>query len=154
LRGLVVVAPAQAADGEAERIPLPLPSIFPNCAPQVGFAFWRAMRTTPKGIFLEAVFPSQRARTRYPSPGSPVTSTPEIGKYLDAEEQALAQSLETSGAPLKSVLNPRRKREIEFMARAAMTDERAKISLRVPKRPNAPEVARAPGGDTLPDVDQ
>ncbi len=63
-----------------------------------------------------------------------MTKTPEIGKYLDAEEQALVQSFETSGAPLKSVLNPRRKREIELMARAAMTDERAKISLRVPKR--------------------
>jgi predicted DNA binding CopG/RHH family protein len=63
-----------------------------------------------------------------------MTRTPEIGKYLAAEEQALVQSFETSGAPLKSVLNPRRKREIELMARAAMTDERAKISLRVPKR--------------------
>jgi predicted DNA binding CopG/RHH family protein len=63
-----------------------------------------------------------------------MTRTPEIGKYLDAEEQALVQSFEASGAPLKSVLNPRRRREIELMARAAMTDERANISLRVPKR--------------------
>ncbi len=44
------------------------------------------------------------------------------------------QSFETSGAPLKSVLDPRRKREIELMARPAMTNERAKISLRVSKR--------------------
>ncbi len=63
-----------------------------------------------------------------------MTTTPKIDKYLDAEEQALVQSFETSGAPLKNVLNPRRKREIEVMARGAMTDERAKISLRVPKR--------------------
>ena len=46
----------------------------------------------------------------------------------------MASPLNSSGAPLKSVLNPRRKREIERMARAAMTDECAKISLRAPKR--------------------
>ena len=63
-----------------------------------------------------------------------MTKTPEIGKFLDAEEQALIQSFETSGGPLKSRLTPARKREIESMARAAMTDERAKISLRVPRR--------------------
>jgi len=68
---------------------------------------------------------------------------PEIGKYLAAEEQALVQSFETSGAPLNSVLNPRRKREIELMARAAMTDERAKISLRAPKRDLTPPKSRA-----------
>ena len=63
-----------------------------------------------------------------------MTKTPEVGKFLDAEEQALIQSFETSGVPLKSRLTPARKREIESMARAAMTDERAKISLRVPRR--------------------
>ena len=63
-----------------------------------------------------------------------MTKTPEIGKTLDADEQELVQSLETSAAPLKSLLTPRRRREIELMARAAMMDERAKISLRVPKR--------------------
>jgi len=63
-----------------------------------------------------------------------MTKTPEVGKFLDAEEQALIQSFETSGGPLKSRLTPARKREIESMARAAMTDERAKISLRVPRR--------------------
>lgn len=63
-----------------------------------------------------------------------MSKTPEIGKFLDAEEQALIQSFETSDAPFKSRLTPARKREIELMAQAAMTDERAKISLRVPKR--------------------
>ena len=63
-----------------------------------------------------------------------MTKTPEVGKFLDAEEQALIQSFETSGAPFKSRLTPARKREIESMARAAATDERAKISLRVPRR--------------------
>jgi predicted DNA binding CopG/RHH family protein len=65
---------------------------------------------------------------------SPMKKTPEIGRYLDDEEKALVQAFETSGAPVKSGLTPQRKREIEAMARATMTDERAKISLRVPKR--------------------
>jgi hypothetical protein len=64
------------------------------------------------------------------------------------------QSFETSGAPLKSLLNPRRKREIELMARAAMTDERAKISLCAPKRDLTRLKSRAPGGDALSDADQ
>jgi hypothetical protein len=59
--------------------------------------------------------------------------TPEIGRNLDDEEKALVQASETSDAPVKSGLTPNRKREIEAMARATMTDERAKISPRVPK---------------------
>ncbi len=42
------------------------------------------------------------------------------------------EAFETSEAPLKSWLTLKRKREIESMARAAMSDERAKISLRIP----------------------
>jgi predicted DNA binding CopG/RHH family protein len=45
--------------------------------------------------------------------------------------------------PVKSGLTPERKREIEAMARATMTDERAKISLRVPKRDLARLKSRA-----------
>jgi predicted DNA binding CopG/RHH family protein len=63
-----------------------------------------------------------------------MTRTPEIGKFLDAEEKALIESFEAAAASLKGKLTPKRRREIESMARAAMTDERAKISLRVPKR--------------------
>ena len=63
-----------------------------------------------------------------------MTKTPEVGKFVDAEEQALVQSFETSDAPLESRLTTAREREIESMAQAAMPDERAKISLRVPKR--------------------
>jgi hypothetical protein len=60
--------------------------------------------------------------------------TPEIGRFLDDEERALVQAFEASDAPVRSGLTPKRKREIEAMARATMTDECAKISLRVPKR--------------------
>jgi len=60
--------------------------------------------------------------------------TPESGRYLDADEKAFVQAFETSDAPLKSGLTHKRRREIESMARAAITDERAQISLRVPRR--------------------
>jgi predicted DNA binding CopG/RHH family protein len=60
--------------------------------------------------------------------------TPEIGRYIDPDEEAIAQALETGDAPLNSGLTPERKSEIEAMARATMADERAKISLRIPKR--------------------
>jgi predicted DNA binding CopG/RHH family protein len=56
------------------------------------------------------------------------------GRYLDAEEKALIEAFETGDAPIKSGLSEKRKREIEAMARATMTDERAKISLRIAKR--------------------
>ena len=72
--------------------------------------------------------------------------TPEIGRYLDDEEKALVQAFETGDAPVKSGLTPKRKREIEAMARATMTDERAKISLRVMRpaqTPARPVEARA-----------
>ena len=63
-----------------------------------------------------------------------MNKAPEVGRYLDAEEKALIEAFETDAVPLKSGLTETRKREIEAMARAAMTDERAKISLRIPKR--------------------
>lgn len=63
-----------------------------------------------------------------------MNKTPDIGRYLDAEEKAFIQAFETSDAPLGAGLAPERKLEIEAMARATMNDERAKISLRIPKR--------------------
>jgi predicted DNA binding CopG/RHH family protein len=69
--------------------------------------------------------------------------TPEIGRYFDLGEKAFAQDLETGDAPLKSGLTPERKNEIEAMARATMADERAKISLGIPKRDLARLKSRA-----------
>jgi hypothetical protein len=63
-----------------------------------------------------------------------MTRTPEIGKYLDDEEKDFVQSFEAADMPLTRALTEKRRREIEAMARAAMTDERAKISFRVSKR--------------------
>ena len=58
---------------------------------------------------------------------------PRIGFYFDEEERELSQWLESAGAMPESQLTPARKRELEAMARATINDERAKISLRVPK---------------------
>ena len=63
-----------------------------------------------------------------------MNKAPEIGRYLDAEEKALIEAFEADKVPLKSGLTETRKREIEATARATMADERAKISLRIPKR--------------------
>ena len=63
-----------------------------------------------------------------------MTKTPEVGRYLDADERAMIEAFETGDAPLKGGLTEKRKREIEALARATMADERAKISLRIPKR--------------------
>ena len=71
--------------------------------------------------------------------------TPEIGRYLDDEVKALVQAFETSDAPVKSGLTPKRKREIETMARATMSDERAEnLAPRPQTGSHPPEVARAP----------
>jgi predicted DNA binding CopG/RHH family protein len=68
---------------------------------------------------------------------------PEIGRYLDAEEKAYIEAFESGDAPIKGGLTQKRKGEIEAMARAVMADERAKISLRVPKRDLARLKSRA-----------
>jgi predicted DNA binding CopG/RHH family protein len=61
-------------------------------------------------------------------------SEPKVGRFLDSEEEDFIQTFEGDPAPLVSDLTPERRGEIEAMARASMSDERAKISLRVSKR--------------------
>lgn len=62
-----------------------------------------------------------------------MTKEPKIGAYLDDDERELIEALENDQSPLVNHLTPARKRELKAMARATMNDERAKISLRVPK---------------------
>ena len=59
---------------------------------------------------------------------------PEVGRYLDAEEQAFIESLEADFKPPEGALTKVRRAELEAMARATMNEERAKISLRIPRR--------------------
>jgi predicted DNA binding CopG/RHH family protein len=60
-----------------------------------------------------------------------MASIPKIGTYLDDEEKDIAETLEHSTAPFVSHLTPERRTEIEAMARATMSDELTKISLRI-----------------------
>jgi hypothetical protein len=61
-------------------------------------------------------------------------SHPKIGRFLDDEEAKFVRSFEESPAPAAGGLTPQQRSEIEAMARATMSDERAKISLRIGKR--------------------
>lgn len=63
-----------------------------------------------------------------------MTATPKIDRYLGDDEADLIESFETSPNPLVGGLTPEHRAEIVAMARATMSDEREKISLRVPKR--------------------
>jgi predicted DNA binding CopG/RHH family protein len=56
---------------------------------------------------------------------------PEIGAYLDDEEASLIKSVEAQSGGFKSVLTSERRAELEGMARAAFSEEREKISLRI-----------------------
>ncbi len=56
---------------------------------------------------------------------------PEIGNFLDDEEEDFITSFEGTKAPLVSGLTQERRQEIEAMARATLNDEREKISLRI-----------------------
>ena len=64
----------------------------------------------------------------------PETIAPKIGGYLDDEERELIEAYESSVAQARSLLTPECRLEIEAMARAALNDERAKISLRIPRQ--------------------
>lgn len=58
---------------------------------------------------------------------------PVIGEYLDDEERAFVEMVESDDFDFESLLTPERRREIEAMARATMNDGREKISIRVSK---------------------
>ena len=62
-----------------------------------------------------------------------MTEKPTIGKYYDADEQALIESIESDDAQFESVLNDERIKEIRQIAHATVNDGREKISLRIPR---------------------
>ena len=57
-----------------------------------------------------------------------------IGHFADGDEAEFMTSFESDARLLQGELSAARRRQIEGMARAALSEERAKISLRVPKR--------------------
>ncbi len=56
---------------------------------------------------------------------------PKIGSYTDAEEKELIEALEADDAVFVSVLTPKRRKEIQAIARATMNPVRDKITLRI-----------------------
>jgi predicted DNA binding CopG/RHH family protein len=59
---------------------------------------------------------------------------PKIGAYLDDEEKQIVEALESDDAVFISRLTPKRKTEIETIARAAMNPVREKITLRIARQ--------------------
>ncbi len=62
-----------------------------------------------------------------------MTKKPTIGKFHDADEKALIESIESDEAQFKSVLDSERIEEIRQFAQATVNDDREKISLRIPR---------------------
>ncbi len=63
-----------------------------------------------------------------------MTKEPKVGAYLDDEEKQIIEALEADDAIFVSLLTPKRKKEIEAMARAAMNPVREKITLRIARQ--------------------
>ena len=59
--------------------------------------------------------------------------TPEIGKFLDEDEMALYQSIESPNFEPVSQLTAERRAALQKIAKATINEERVKISLRLPK---------------------
>ena len=63
-----------------------------------------------------------------------MTKAPRIGAFLDAEEKAIVAAIERDDYNAgKNALTPGRLAALQAAARATITGERAKISLRLPK---------------------
>lgn len=60
-----------------------------------------------------------------------MTKEPKVGTYLDEEERQIIEALEADDAVFVSLLTPKRKKEIEAIARATMNPAREKITLRI-----------------------
>ena len=59
---------------------------------------------------------------------------PTLGKFLDTEEEELSNLIESKDhVPGPNLLTAKRLKELQNAARATINEERAKISLRIPK---------------------
>ena len=62
-----------------------------------------------------------------------VKKPPEIGKFLDKDEMELYNAIESEDFEPVSQLTSERRVELEKIAKATISEERVKISLRLPK---------------------
>jgi len=63
-----------------------------------------------------------------------MAKNPKTGKFMDDEERELVEALEADDAQFVSHLTPERRTELQKIARAAMNDEREKITLRISRK--------------------
>jgi predicted DNA binding CopG/RHH family protein len=63
----------------------------------------------------------------------PAKPVPKIGVFLDEEEKALYQTIESADYVPRSILTPKKRSEYRAIAKANMTEGRVKISLRLPE---------------------
>jgi predicted DNA binding CopG/RHH family protein len=64
---------------------------------------------------------------------SPVKPVPKIGVFLDDEEKAIYEAIESADYVPRSILTPKMRAEYRAIARANMNEGRVKISLRLPE---------------------
>jgi CopG antitoxin of type II toxin-antitoxin system len=60
-------------------------------------------------------------------------ATPKIGAFLDDEEKAIYEAIESDDYVPVSLLTPELRAEYQMIARATMNEGRVKISLRLPE---------------------
>jgi predicted DNA binding CopG/RHH family protein len=60
-----------------------------------------------------------------------MANEPKVGAYLDDEEKQIIEAVEADDSVFVSHLTPKRKKEIEAIARSAMNPVREKITLRI-----------------------
>jgi predicted DNA binding CopG/RHH family protein len=60
-------------------------------------------------------------------------AAPKIGTFLDEEEKAIYEAIESDDYVPVSILTPEKRAEYQAIARAAMNEGRVKISLRLPE---------------------
>jgi predicted DNA binding CopG/RHH family protein len=63
----------------------------------------------------------------------PAKPVPKIGAFLDDEEKAISEAIESADYVPRSILTPKMRVEYRAIAKANMNERRVKISLRLPE---------------------
>ena len=88
---------------------------------------------TNNEIFLKTVFPSKAYRNLF-NLGKVMKNIPKVTNYIDDDEKQLIEAIERDDYQVgRSALTSDRLQELQAGARAKMNEERAPISLRIPK---------------------
>jgi predicted DNA binding CopG/RHH family protein len=63
----------------------------------------------------------------------PIMPIPKIGAFLDEDEKALYEAIESADYVPRSILTPKKRTEYRAIASATINEARVKISLRLPE---------------------